>query len=459
MAKASGPKINASDPRNKIENLVVVMMENRSFDHYLGSLSLLEGRADVEGLSQSLPTLLDSQGNPYPSWNMDNSPFGVPDPPHGFDEAHADWNQGSNDGFVQQYQTANPTANLAIPMGYYTRQTLPTLYALADNFTLCDHWFCSVLSSTWPNRKYLHSGCRDADKDTQTLPGYPGFKTTPFWDVLEDQLNPDTGRKMTWNCYFTDLPFLSFWYPFAAKHALSNFRTVLQFAEDCIADALPTVSIIDPAFSVADDHPAHDPRLGEKWLGLIIDVLTNSDSWRHTALLLLYDENGGFYDHVAPPAAAVAQPASIPEDDRLGFRVPAFVVSPYPVKKKAVKTVFDHTSLLKSINVRWGVDFDEARFGARWKTMPDIWSTCFDFTQEPLPMGTYTGAALRDLNFASGVKQRLLGPRHGFGDLLERIFILPELKALDRRPQVYDVLAQLENRVIPMKRMNDPGPG
>jgi phospholipase C len=342
-------------------------------------------------------------------------------------------------------------------MGFYTRTTLPALYALADNFTLCDHWFCSLLSSTWPNRKYLHSGCRDDDNDTQTLPPFPGFKTMPVWNVLEDQINPDGGgkNKMTWKCYFTDLPFLAFWYPFAAKHALSNFRPVLQFAEDCFADTLPAISIVEPAFSVADDHPAHNPRLGEKWLGLVIDALTNSDAWQHTALLLLYDENGGFYDHVPPPTAAVAKPKEIPEDDRLGFRVPAFVVSPYPVKGKAVKTVFDHTSLLKSISVRWNLKFDEKVFGSRWKTMPDIWESCFDFSQDPLPAGTYTGPPFKELNFAAGVYERLVGPQHDLRDLLERIFHLPELKSLDYRPQVYDSLAQLENRVISMKRMND----
>jgi phospholipase C len=438
----------------KIEHLVIVMKENRSFDHYLGSLSLLEGRKDVEGLTQPLPTLFDKNHKPFQPWNMDDAPFAVPDPPHGFQPAHADFNNGANDGFVQQYQKANPKANPAIPMGYYTRKTLPALYALADNFTLCDHWFSSVLSSTWPNRKYLHSGCRDLDKETETLPAFPGFKTTPVWNFLEDQINPDDDGKMTWKSYFTDVPALSFWYPFAAKHALSNFRTVLQFAEDCFADTLPTISIVDPAFSVADDHPAHDPRLGQKWLALVIDALTNSDSWHHTALVLLYDENGGFYDHVPPPPAAVAKPKEIPEDDRLGFRVPAVVVSPYPVKGKAVKTVFDHTSILKSISVRWGLDFDEKIFGSRWKTMPDIWQSCFDFSQAPLPMGTYTGPPFKELNFATGVYERLVGPPHDFRDLLERVFHLPELKPLDRRALVYDALALLENRVISMKRMN-----
>ena len=439
----------------KIKNLVIVMMENRSFDHFLGSLSLAEGRKDVDGLTKPLPTLADSAGKQYTARDMGTT-FAFPDPPHEFKPAHADWNGGKHDGFVKQYEAAHPPAknpgiDLSVPLGYYTRATLPTLYALADQFTLCDHWHSSVLSSTWPNRKYLHSGCRDADKDTQTLPPFPGFKTRPIWDFLEDEKDPDTKQRLTWKCYFTDLPFLSFWYTFAARHALSNFHPILQFAEDCFADTLPTFSIVDPAFSVADDHPAYDPQLGEKWLALVIDALTVSEAWRHTALLLLYDENGGFYDHVKPPPAAVARPDVAPEDDRLGFRVPAFVVSPYPVKGRAVKTVFDHTSLLRTIASRWRIDFPP-EFGARWRTMPDIWTDCFDFAAPPLGPGIYTGQPLRDLNFSSGVQDRLQAPPPGFGGLLERIFLLPELKLLDRRAQVYEILDGLETRVINMKR-------
>ena len=122
-------------------------------------------------------------------------------------------------------------------MGYYSRATLPVLYKLADEFVVCDHWFASLLSSTWPNRKYLHSGRRDGDNDTQTIP-ISGFQTRPFYDALEEQRDPETNLRLSWKCYFTDLPFLAFWYGFSARH-LRNFTHVVDFVNDCREDALP----------------------------------------------------------------------------------------------------------------------------------------------------------------------------------------------------------------------------
>jgi phospholipase C len=428
-----------------IKHLVFLTMENRSFDHYLGALTL-EGRADVDGLPTPLPAVKDSGGQDVPAWCMDGTPPSYADPPHGWDAAHADFNGGANDGFVVQYQKANPAAEAKVPMGYYTRQTLPVLYALADRFTVCDRWFSSVLSSTWPNRKYLHSGKRDDDNDTGSLPpAFPGFATTPFYDVLEDCFDPEPpGGRLTWRCYYADLPFLAFWYRFAAFHH-SNFAHVADFVRDCQEDRLPTVSVINPPFSLADDHPSHDPRLGQKFIGLVTDALSNSESWASSALLILYDENGGFYDHVAPPAAAA--------DDRLGFRVPALVVSPYAKRQFACKTVFDHTSVMKSVSERWQVPFGP-EFGGRWKQANAIWADCFDFTQDPLPPGSYTGPPLRDVGWGDGIHGKLTSPRGLLEGLLEHAFVLPELRALDRRASAFEHLWDLERTVTSLRRMN-----
>src|SRR5579871_1741685 len=473
------------DGMEKIEHLVIFMMENRSFDHYLGSLSLVEGRTDVEGLQAGM-TLPDQNGAPVPIRNLDGNGNTVPlavadgiycnylDPDHGWVPQHHNYDNGLNDGFVKQYQQtmANnpdavqkfPNTQIDIPVGYYTRATLPVLYALADRFTLCDHWFSSLLSSTWPNRKYLHSGVRDDDNDTQTLPPFPGFETTPLYNVLEDTRDPVSGNNWTWKSYFSDLPFLAFWYKFAAFHAFRNFTSIDNFVHDCREDALPTVSIIDPAFSLADDHPSHDVRLGQKFIGLIVDALTHSESWAKTALVLLYDENGGFYDHVEPPTAFEVEAGQPPftdkngfTDDQLGFRVPALVISPYPVRQRdgqatnVCKTVFDHTSILKSIQMRWGGSFNTPNFGTRWQYAPDIWSTCFDFDQDPLPMGTYTQPAadvannvpspMQGINWGMGIHDLLTSPIGSLEALLERIFLLPGLKALDQRAQVFDNLS------------------
>jgi phospholipase C len=434
---------------NQIRHLIVLMMENRSFDHFLGNLSL-EGRADVEGLPNPLPANPDQNGNLVTSWIIDATPPGYPDPPHGWDAAHSDYNAGLNNGFVRQYQLQYPTADPRIPMGYYTRSTLPVYYALADQFTVCDAWHSSLLSSTWPNRKYFNSGKRDEDKDTHSLPPpFPGFRTTPFYDVLEDTPDPEApGSNLTWKCYFSDFPFLAFWYRFAAQHALHSFASVVDFVTDCVEDRLPTVSVIDPPFSIADDHPSHNPRLGQKFVGLIVDALTNSESWETSALLILYDENGGFYDHVPPPPAF----EDPPEDDPLGFRVPALVVSPYAKKKFACHTVFDHTSLMKSISERWGVEFGP-EFGTRWRQASGIWDDCFDFTQSPIPRGIYTGDPITDLNWGTGIHNLLVREANILEGTLERSFLLPELKALDQRAHIFDRLTFLEQKVISLKRM------
>jgi phospholipase C len=432
---------------NPIKHLIILTMENRSFDHYLGSLTL-EGRADVDGLPTPLPQVPNQNGQAVTAWNIDGISPRYGDPPHSWDAAHADFHDGANDGFVIQYQLANPApANPAIPMGFYTRATLPALYALADEFTICDRWFCSLLSSTWPNRKYLLSGRRDDDRDTSSLPPpLPGFGTTPFLNFLEDQPDPDTpGGRLTWKCYYTDLPFLAFWYKFAAFH-FSNFARVVDFVSDCREDRLPTVSVIDPAFTVGDDHPPHDPQLGQKFIGLVVDALTNSESWASSALLILYDENGGFYDHVPPPPAATG-------DSPLGFRVPALVISPYVRKGFACKTAFDHTSVMKSIAQRWDVTFGP-EFGDRWRQASSIWDDCFDFSQPPRPQGIYTGAPLQDLNWGADVYARLTQPRNLLEGLLEHVFLLPELKALDRRSSVFDTLWALEQQVVALKRMS-----
>jgi phospholipase C len=448
-----------------VEHVILLCMENRSFDHFLGALSLPPlGRDDVDGLWTPPPSILDLNGQPVPSWQIDaaDTPAvgpGFPDVPHGKGDMLANWNGGKNDGFVKTYQEAHKmddppldALHKNIPMGYYTDKTLPALYALAKQFTVCDMWFASMLSSTWPNRKYLHSGQRDGDDDTQTFPGIKGFQTNPVYGFLERSCNPQNKKPLTWKSYFSDLPFLAFWYGFAASHALHNFATVENFVDDCRENSLPSVSIVDPPFTLADDHPPHDPALGEKFIGLVVDALTNSPAWERSALVIVYDECGGFYDHKAPPVSGA--PGDI--DANLGFRVPALIVSPYARRGVASHTQHDHTSFIKSLQELWHLPLDlkDTQLGVRWPIASSFWNT-LDFTQEPLPRGTYTGKPLADINWASGVRQQLDSPLGDFEALLERIFVLPELKVLDRRADVFDTLGKMEYNVVTVKRMQD----
>lgn len=431
-----------------INHLVVLMMENRSFDHVLGALRL-NGQKAVNGITEPLRTNSKSDGTAVPQWCMDGQPYSY-NVPHGLNDVKTQYDNGLLDGFVRAMEGSG--GNPKVPMGYYTAATFPVLYQLAQRFTVCDRWFSSTLSSTWPNRKYFHSGTRDVDDDTQILPGLTGFQTTPLYEFLEKCEDPDRkGQHLTWRSYFTDLPFLAFWYRFAATHALTNFSYVTDFVDDCREGNLPHVAIVDPPFTLADDHPPHNPQLGEKFIGLIVDALTTSKSWADTALLIVFDEHGGFYDHEPPPAPEVPNKWN---DTPYGFRVPAILVSPF-ANTPVSSTLYDHTSWLKTISERWGVLFD-ARFDTRWRHANSFLGEV-QIAEQALAPGIYTGAqqeslALYALDWGSGVYERLQGELHAFEALLERIFVLPELKPLDNRAKVFETLGGLEQKVITQKR-------
>ncbi|MDQ6941698.1 MAG: hypothetical protein M3169_04180 [Candidatus Eremiobacteraeota bacterium] len=455
-------------PNTPIEHVILLCMENRSFDHFLGALSLPPvGRNDVDGLRAQPFSIPGENDVAVESWQIDvgDKPLigpAFPDVPHGRQNMIDNFNNGTNDGFVKSYlaqhakdQTALTELQKKIPMGYYTQKTLPVLYALAEKFTVCDKWFSSMLSSTWPNRKYLHSGRRGTDDDTQIIPGITGFDTTPIYAFLEKQVD-NNNKPLTWKSYFSDLPFLAFWYGFAARHALHNFETIESFVDDCRENALPSVSIVDPPFTLADDHPPHDPALGEKFIGLVVDALTHSPAWDKSVLVIVYDEAGGFYDHVPPPKSGVASDP----DANLGFRVPALIVSPYS-KGGVSSTQYDHTSFIATLQELWNLKepltAKNPEFGIRWPEAKSFLDALDFGTKNPLPRGTYTGdpLPLAQINWASGIRDRLASPLGKFEGLLERIFVLPELKLLDRRADVYDTLNKMEHDVVTLKRMHD----
>ena len=432
-----------------INHLVVLMMENRSFDHVLGALTL-QGRNDIDGITKPF------KSNPGPSGSVEQ--WGITkgysyryDVPHDIDAVAMQYADGKMDGFVMAMHK-HGTGDAKVPMGYYDENTFPVLYALAKKFTVCDRWFSSVLSSTWPNRKYFHSGTCDADDDTQLLPAFPGFNTTPIYEAIEQTEDIDhPNHRLTWKSYVSDMPFLAFWYKFAFAH-LSNFASILDFARDCAAGTLPHVSVVDPPFQIAEDHPPHNPMLGEKFIGLVVDALTTSQSWHDTALLIVYDEHGGFYDHVLPENLKVQDQW---KGATYGFRVPAIIVSPYSGGRTCLHDTFDHTSFMKSIHERWGVEFPEILYGPRWKQANSIWTACEG--QDALGQGLYTGVEREDvvaaLNWATGIYERLSDEPRRFEHLLERIFVLPELKALDRRAALFDTLNAFEHHVVTQKRM------
>jgi phospholipase C len=309
------------------KHVVWVMMENRSFDHWLGWLPGADGRQ--AGLSYT-----DTNGVAHATYPLapDFQGCGHLDPDHSFDGGRIEFDNGACDGWLR-------AANDLYAIGYYTQPDLPFFGKAARDWTICDRYFAPIMAPTYPNRMYSHCGVTDRLDDTlepSTLP--------TIWDRLSA-----AGRVGRY--YFSDLPFLGLWGP---KY-LDITNTYDQFVSDCAAGDLPDVAFVDPPLlgedqGVSDDdHPHGDIRAGEHWLNGVYEAVTKSPNWKSTVMVVTFDEWGGFFDHVAPSSV----PDVDPRFELRGFRVPALVVSPFARRGFISGETFDHTSVLKMIEWRW----------------------------------------------------------------------------------------------------------
>ena len=342
FAASALPGCRPADPGDSaapgsIDHVIVVMMENRSFDHYLGSLSLLEGRAEVDGLTGQ-EVNLDMNGGEV-------RPFPLPEPcqedlPHGWSASHTQFNAGANDGFVREHEE-NVGAQGPWAMGYLTRAELPTHYSLADAFALPDRFFCSVMGPTWPNRLYGQAGTSEGmtGNDESRAP----FTMKTVYQALAE-------KGLDWACYYSDVPFIGL---FADHWDTGRLAFIEDFVRDAERGDLPPFTWLEPGYSFNDDHPPHHPGLGQMFLATVYEALARSPLWGRCLLVITYDEHGGFYDHVAPPTTDDDHVAE--GFDQLGFRVPALVVGPW-VKPGVDHTVFDNTSVLRYVCDRFGIE-------------------------------------------------------------------------------------------------------
>jgi phospholipase C len=341
----------AAPERSGIEHIVVVMMENRSFDHLLGWLPNARGR-------QARLTYLDAAGVPHRTHRLRSSwkGCGHPDPNHSYGGGRAQYNGGAMDGFLRS------GANDEYAIGYYRESDRPFLGALARHYTTLDHYFCSILGPTFPNRIFLHAGQTDRTSNTRTRCALP-----TIWDRLLE-------AGVSAGYYYSNLPTLGFW---GLKYrALA--ASVDAFLADAASGALPAVSFVDPRFTLVsaafsnDDHPHADIRAGDAFLSTVFQALAGGPGWPGTVLVITYDEWGGFFDHVPPPR--VIAPNEVDTDIvdgkvLLGFRVPVVVASPFtrgdPAFPRVSHARFDHTSVLKLIEWRFGLEPLGARDASR----------------------------------------------------------------------------------------------
>ena len=359
----------------KIDHIVVLMLENRSFDHMLGYLSLEGGRNDIDGLREEFAN--EHDGRRYPVHHLRTTAI-LDDPDHSAGSVDLQFGGDAMSGFVASF--AETLSGRGVRdgdpgrvMGYYGAADVPVYDHLARQFAVCDRWFSSVPGATWPNRLYAICGRAARSRDDLPHNRPPMYNQPSFVRHLD-------AHGVSWRWYSFEVGTLRLAdaryklghhdrFAFFSRENL-NWKAALEirmdtfassFLEDAARGTLPSVSWIDPNFSnfnpigfqPNDDHAPADIRDGQELVLAVYHALATSPQWDKTMLVICYDEHGGFYDHVPPPAA--------PDDDRrtfgrYGVRVPALVLSPWTEPGSVSKTVFDHTSIIKTILLRFAPD-------------------------------------------------------------------------------------------------------
>jgi phospholipase C len=356
-----------------IKHVVILMQENRSFDHYFGTLPGVRGFSDSGAITLSTGRSVFYQPDPVnPSGYL--LPFrldtrttnaqAIPSTSHAWAVQHNAWNNGKMDNWLPAHRAADGV-NAPYIMGYHAREDIPFQFALAESFTICDRYFCSVLGPTWPNRLYLMSGTIDPggmkggpvignhDPVPYTWKTYPEALTEAGvgWRVYQEVDN--------YGCNVLEY-FDSFQQaPTASPLFQSALRTYSsgQFEYDAAHDRLPTVSWIIPT-SYQSEHPDYTPAAGADYVASKIDAIaSNPDVWKKTVFILNYDENDGLFDHVPPPVPPDVTPDEFVRGLPIGggFRVPCVIVSPWTQGGWVAREAFDHTSTLRFLERLTGV--------------------------------------------------------------------------------------------------------
>ena len=350
---------------SQIKHIVVVMMENRSFDHFLGWLPNANGKQ--AGLSYE-----DTNGVSHPTQALapDWTGCGYNDPDHSYSGGRIEVDGGLMNGFMK-----TPTADV-YAIGYYDEADNQFLPQFARNFTTCDMYFPSILGPTFPNRIFQLCGQTDRLYDSISLCGYK---------TIFDHC---TAAGVSSRYYYGNIPFLAL-FPIDAIFYSHSFST---FLADCAKGSLPAVSFVDPSFTLVlntgnDNHPESDIRNGDAFLAQVYEAVTTSPAWDSTVLVMNYDEWGGFFDHVPPPRALAPNDTDtdlVNGKALLGCRCPCIVASPWtvgtPSDPTVNHTVFDHTSALKMIESVFGVKPLAAR-----ETSNDVGNllSLIDFSNSP----------------------------------------------------------------------------
>jgi len=407
-----------ADRLPQIEHIVILMMENHSYDNYLGMLD--DGQDGLPRDGQGVPssTNLTEDGTVVRMRHFVGTRQKSGVPTQTWNATHIQWDQGRCDGFVRSIERTKPGLDASVPMTYWDANDLPFYYGLATTFPRATRWFSSCLGPTFPNRRFLISGTAHGLIDDLPfgMVDYPASGT--IFDLL-------TANDISWVNYHhlssvtvnwrllsrsSALNFLRVLgalvaaifpqlipvlesklqttaglYPLGLLRSINHLRPITQFWQAARVGKLPQVTIVDPDFDTCSEENPQDIQVGEGFAAKVINAVMTGRGWPKTLLIWLYDEHGGYFDHVDPPPAV--EPDDVPghsllqrnaflrfllsftsyarqiaaADDgpttynRLGFRVPAVIVSPYAKPGYVMRTDYDHTSVLKLIERKWNL--------------------------------------------------------------------------------------------------------
>jgi phospholipase C len=439
----------------QIRHIVVLMMENHSYDNYLG---MLRGRGEGFPLSpDNRPDVSNAaaDGELVRAFRMPSAAQRSGLPSQSWHASHLQWGEGKCDGFVTSAQAmqaqaragsgadADTSAEAAVVgMGYWSEADLPFYYGLARTFPLADRWFSSCLGPTFPNRRFLIAGTAHGliDDSPSNLLDYPPAGT--IFDLLTEygiswaDYHPVASEQPRWRHYARhtykmgrrrfrsvtsagpglahgvqkDIQFTADVFPLGIGRYMKHVRGLDQFFSDAARGTLPAFSIVDPDFGAYSEENPQDIRKGESFAAEVVKTVLHGAGWPHTLLIWMYDEHGGYYDHVPPPPAippddveggsVIGRPNALTaflrvvhpgmvrsnEDldagphryDRYGFRVPAVIVSPFARPGYVTSEIFDHTSVLKLAEEKWNLPALTARDAAAKAPLDAL-----DFTSAP----------------------------------------------------------------------------
>lgn len=343
-----------SDTLPQIDHILVLMMENHTYDNWLGMLGRGPGqqpRGDgftIGPNGQPTASNPTSDGQTQHAFHMPTTCQLTGKPTQEWTQSHIQFDDGRNDGFVKS--GSGPVA-----MGYWTGADLPWSYSLAATFALGDRWFAPLLGQTYPNRRYLLAATSVGMVDDIL----PEIIVPPPNGTIYDLLD---AHQISWRNYYSTFPATSYLY---LGDAIRNHDSVVpigQFFTDANSDSLPSFAIIDPGWVTNSGEDPQNISRAEVFAASVVQAVMNSPAWPRTLLVWTFDEGGGYYDHVPPPEAAA--PDAIPPLPpaghydgfaRYGFRVPAVVVSPWSRANHVTSVVHDHTSILAMAERKWNL--------------------------------------------------------------------------------------------------------